>query len=98
MSQPAPQGGELEALVWSSTADELHLREPDWRQALAAQGLQPWDVLRDLSDESLAVAIQKGLWTDDAFQELFGVRGKEYLAGWFQRWRVEFHLAQDLTQ
>lgn len=86
----------LDALIWEGS-DEAR---QEWETALLAPGaavcLTP--LLRELSDESLAVAIRKGLLVKPAFEELFVHRYTPYLARWFFRWGSDVHVAQDLTQ
>ena len=86
----------LDALIWEGPDDDLRQREavlsaPGGGTSLAA-------VLRELSDESLAVAIRKGFLLKPAFEELFVHRYTPYLARWFYRWGSDVHAAQDLTQ
>lgn len=92
-ADPPPVGGdELESLILESSADELQRAEQGLRTRLAHR------VLAELSDEALAVAIQKSFLTDDAFEELFAVRGEHLLASWFFRWNVNVDDARELTQ
>ena len=64
------------------TATQSGAGEPRRRAAL---------LLRELSDESLALAIQKEFWWVDAFEELFVHRYEEKLIRWFYSWRVMNH-------
>jgi RNA polymerase sigma factor (sigma-70 family) len=83
----------LDKLIWDETAAQLKERE----RHLVPQGCLA-EVLRELSDESLALAIQKGFLRKVAFEELFVTRYTAYLARWFYRWRTDPVLALDLTQ
>jgi RNA polymerase sigma-70 factor (ECF subfamily) len=85
----------LDKLIWDETAARLKEREPHLVAQLAGG---PSEVLRELSDESLALAIQKGFLRKLAFEELFVTRYTAYLARWFYRWRTDPELALDLTQ
>jgi len=97
-AQPPLLPEELESLLWDAPADELARCEPVLRARLRADGKRPEDILADLPDEVLAVAVRKEFWLDEAFEELFARRAMGYLAVWFRRRRVNLDLAQDLTQ
>jgi RNA polymerase sigma factor (sigma-70 family) len=84
----------LDSWIWEDSEDDLREREA----ILAPGGPALAAVLRELSDESLAVAIRKGFLLKPAFEELFVHRYTPYLARWFFRWGTDAHLAQDLTQ
>jgi RNA polymerase sigma-70 factor (ECF subfamily) len=88
----------LDALLWESSIDQLRRLAATLPGQWAAVGLRPADVLRELSDESLAVAVQKEFLLKEAFEELFVHRYTLYLGRWFFRWGSDGHLAQDLTQ
>ncbi len=85
----------LDALIWEGSDEALRRRET----LLSAGGAAAVAaVLRDLSDESLAVAIRREFLLKPAFEELFVRRCTPYLARWFYRWGSDIHQAQDLTQ
>jgi RNA polymerase sigma factor (sigma-70 family) len=85
----------LDALIWEGSDDDRRR----WEAALPASGATGLAlVLRELSDESLAVAIRKGFLVKPAFEELFVHRYTAYLARWFYRWGSDAHVAGDLTQ
>jgi RNA polymerase sigma factor (sigma-70 family) len=86
----------LEALLWSTPAPLPASASPPLGAQLGGQIKE--SLLREISDEALALAIQNGIWADQAFQELFGHRAMRYFYKWFIQWCVEFHLAQDLAQ
>jgi len=90
------QGAEfLDTLIWEETAARLKEREP---HLVSQRAGCLSEFLRELSDESLALAIQKGFLRKVAFEELFVTRYTAYLARWFYRWRTDPELALDLTQ
>jgi RNA polymerase sigma factor (sigma-70 family) len=92
------QAEAADALIWEGSAEALSAQADALPRQWAAVGLRPADVLRELSDESLALAIQRGFLLRDAFEELFVSRYSVYLGRWFFRWGTDGHLAQDLTQ
>jgi RNA polymerase sigma factor (sigma-70 family) len=89
---PSPRVEALDAWIWGAPEGE---RPP---RPLGLSGPDLAEVLRQLPDESLAVAIQKGFLLKEAFEELFVRRYTVYLGRWFYRWGSDPHLAQDLTQ
>jgi RNA polymerase sigma factor (sigma-70 family) len=93
-SDPSHRTEALDALIWEGSEEELRPREA----LLSAAGGLGLAALRELSDESLAVAIRRQFLLKPAFEELFVHRYTPYLARWFYRWGSDVHLAQDLTQ
>ncbi len=94
-SDPSQRTEALDALIWEGSEDDLRRREA----LLSAAGSAALTAaLRELSDESLAVAIRREFLLKPAFEELFVHRYTPYLARWFYRWGSDVHLAQDLTQ
>jgi RNA polymerase sigma factor (sigma-70 family) len=89
----------LGTLVWDDLpADQRRRLEESLSAQAAAAGLD-WPTLwRGLSDEGLALAVQKGVRWQEAFEELFVHRHLPYLLRWFYRWRVGPDRARDLTQ
>jgi RNA polymerase sigma factor (sigma-70 family) len=88
----------LDQLVWEEPADRLRRQEQAMSGRLAGAGLSWGQALRELSDESLALAIQKDFRRKEAFEELLVHRYLGHLARWFYRWGVDADRAQDLVQ
>jgi len=88
----------LETRIWDESARPLDEWEPDFRDNLKKAGLRPSEVLAELSDESLALAVQKGILRKEAFEELFVNRYTSYLARWFFRWGVSVDSGRELIQ
>ncbi len=85
--------------IWEQTKEELESLAPQLRAVLESRAVEPRLLLRELSDESLALAIQKEFWWVDAFEELFVHRYEEKLIRWFYSWRVMNHEdVRDLVQ
>lgn len=89
----------LEKQIWEQPADELDRARPGWESALRRCAIEIKEVLQELPDECLAVAIQKAFWWIAAFEELFICRYEEKLARWYYRWHVVSQEdARDLVQ
>jgi RNA polymerase sigma factor (sigma-70 family) len=88
----------FEQLIWDEVADRIAVLAPPLLSRLDAAGLRPAAVLRDLSDESLALAVQKDFLRKEAFEELLVNRYTPYLARWFYRWNTGVDQARDLMQ
>jgi RNA polymerase sigma factor (sigma-70 family) len=89
----------LDKLIWEETPEQLARREKDLPARLSGEGLRLRDVLQGLpSDETLALAIQKGFLYKEAFEELFVNRCQRYLLSWFYRWHHDPDLARELMQ
>ena len=88
----------LDRQIWDEGPDELSALEGPLSTQLADAGLSLPEVLRELSDESLALAVQKGFLGSETFTELFVTRYGPYLARWLFRWGTESHQALDLIQ
>jgi RNA polymerase sigma factor (sigma-70 family) len=88
----------LEQSLWEMTAEQLVPVGAALTSALAAQGLDLPRLLAELSDEGLALAIQKRCFVPEAFVELFVNRYTNYLARWFYGWQADPELAADLKQ
>jgi RNA polymerase sigma factor (sigma-70 family) len=87
----------FERQIWEESADHLRsLEESLFAQEPTADSLAA--VLRELSDETLALAVQKGFLVRKTFTELFVTRYGPYLARWLFRWGTESHQALDIIQ
>jgi RNA polymerase sigma factor (sigma-70 family) len=88
----------LDTLLWEESARPPDEWETSYRARLKGAGLQLNDVLAELSDESLALAIKKGALFQEAFEELFVRRYSRYLLRWCHRWGVPRDAMRDLMQ
>ena len=86
----------VDELIWKRPKGSLDL--PTYQRVLKTCPFEPPVLLRELSDESLALAIQKEFWWIDAFTELFCHRYEEQLTRWFYKWKVNHEDAQELVQ
>jgi RNA polymerase sigma factor (sigma-70 family) len=90
---PSPE--EREALIWNTPTEQLAQVQRESFPANAAAAL-PW--LQDLSDETLALAIQKDFLRKPAFEELFVNRYSPTLRIWFRRLGARNEEGSDLLQ
>jgi RNA polymerase sigma factor (sigma-70 family) len=88
----------LEAVVWSMPAEQLAASEPVVRALIEAAGCDLADVLAEMPDESLALAVQKDFLRKPAFEEWLVNRYERDLLRWFYRRTGSMDRAQDLTQ
>lgn len=88
----------LDSLIWEESARPLEQWEQDYCSRLKNAGLNLNDVLAELPDESLALAVKKGLLRKVAFEELVVKRYTAYLARWFYRWGVPVEAGRELMQ
>ncbi len=88
----------LETRLWEWPAEAL----ADWESAVrAATGDRPApvrDALSWLSDETLALAVQKGFLLHATFEELFVSRYLPAIMRWLYHWRTDCHEAEELVQ
>jgi RNA polymerase sigma-70 factor (ECF subfamily) len=87
----------LDKLIWETAGEQFSQQERLLCGQLTRDGLRLAEVLPELSDESLALAIQKGI-LKEAFEELFVRRYEAYLARWFYGWRVAPDQAREIVQ
>jgi RNA polymerase sigma factor (sigma-70 family) len=88
----------LDTLVWQWPPEQLKRLEPVLPPLLATLDVGLPEVLGEISDESLALSVQKDFLLKPAFEELFVNRYTVYLHRWFFKWRTESHRVLDLTQ
>jgi len=88
----------VDQLIWKQPKEELEGLAPHLEALLRGCSVDRRLLLRELPDESLAVAIQKEFWCASAFEELFFHRYEEKLTRWFYHWRFLEEDAQDLVQ
>jgi RNA polymerase sigma factor (sigma-70 family) len=88
----------LDALLWQWEPARLRALEPVLPELLRALGLSAGEVLAEVSDEGLALAVQKEFLLKPAFEELFVNRYTEPLHRWFLHWKADWHRVEDLTQ
>lgn len=88
----------LERKLWEMTEEQLAALRSEFLARLPARGLNLTQLLGGLSDEGLALAIQKRCFVREAFVELFVNRYTDYLARWFYRWQADAEVAADLKQ
>jgi RNA polymerase sigma factor (sigma-70 family) len=91
-------GEELEELILQTPREELHTLEQPLLACWKVHGLGAAAVLRNLSDEVLAIAYQNELLRALVFEELFWGRAKIWFERWFRRWSVRQEEAEDLVQ
>jgi RNA polymerase sigma factor (sigma-70 family) len=89
--------GVLDRVVWHWPEDRLATLQVVLPQRITDSGLSLREVLAELSDETLALAIKKNYLLTEAFEELFN-RYAVYLSRWFFRWGARSYEAQDLIQ
>jgi RNA polymerase sigma-70 factor (ECF subfamily) len=83
----------LHRQIWDWSAEELCALEADKTAPTTAAELLP-----ELPDETLALAVQKAFLVRETFTELFVTRYGPYLARWLFRWGTEAHQALDIIQ
>jgi RNA polymerase sigma-70 factor (ECF subfamily) len=76
---------------------ELPLRDQCLRKALNDQQLDSREVIEGLTDETIALAIQRDFFFREAYDEFFR-RFEPQIRAWLMFWRVDYHLAFDLAQ
>ena len=91
------QGEWLEQQLWELPCAQPRALKRCLRARLKRRGLTLREVFAEVSDEALVLAIQKGFFAADAFEELLENRYKRRLFGWVNRYRISFHDAQDLV-
>jgi RNA polymerase sigma factor (sigma-70 family) len=88
----------LEDIIWSLPDAQLQAGEPATRALVAAAGCNLATILEEMSDETLAMAVQKDFLRKAAFEEWLVNRYEKALLRWFY-WRTgDWDLSQDLTQ
>jgi RNA polymerase sigma factor (sigma-70 family) len=97
-SSASPLAVALETVIREVPDEHLGPSEPAFRAFLKAQGRAPEDVLRELSDGTLAVAVRKRFFRNEAFEEWLVNRHEEALWRWFYRWTGDAEKAAELTQ
>jgi RNA polymerase sigma factor (sigma-70 family) len=89
----------LDKLIWEEPADQLVQREPPLRGELFSVGIPIREIVGRLpSDETLALAIQKGFLLKESFEELFVNRYQRLLLYWSFRWHGKPELAREHIQ
>ncbi len=88
----------LEKQLWDDPPERLAALELSLTARLAESRLRPGEILEEFSDESLALAVQKGFLWKPAFEELLVNRYTMYLARWCYRWGMTPDQGQDLMQ
>jgi RNA polymerase sigma-70 factor (ECF subfamily) len=88
----------LGEVIWTLPDSQLRAAEPAFRALLAAGGWNVPGVLREMPDETLAVAVQKGFLRTEAFEEWLVNRYEKVLLRWFYSRTGNWENAQDLTQ
>jgi RNA polymerase sigma factor (sigma-70 family) len=88
----------LEEVLWSLPADQLAPADQALRTLLAAAGCTPAELLAEMADESLVLAIQKRFLRNLAFEELMVNRYEKVLLRWFGRRLGGLDRAQEFTQ
>jgi RNA polymerase sigma factor (sigma-70 family) len=85
----------LDPAIWDLQVELLPLLEQIAPDLLNCLGLRLADVLKETSDETLALAIKKNFLWEAAFVSLFVDRYAPYLIRWFRRWGASYHEAED---
>jgi RNA polymerase sigma-70 factor (ECF subfamily) len=88
----------LEEVIWSVPPQDLGPADAAIRCLLTAAGVGPAAALAELSDEALAVAVQRNFLRKLAFEELLVNRYEKPLQRWLLGRTGRRELAQDLTQ
>jgi RNA polymerase sigma-70 factor (ECF subfamily) len=88
----------LEELIWGLSPEVLAAAEPAARELVAAAGVPLAEVLAEMSDESLALAVQKRFLRREAFEECLVKRQEARLQRWFTARTGSREHGQDLTQ
>src|SRR5262249_23195050 len=91
------QGELLEQALWNEPVPQLRARAGTWPACLHALDLTLCEVLAEVSDEGLVLAIQKGFLVREAFEELLENRCKKLLFRWSYPWGLTVQDAEDLT-
>src|SRR5262249_13246945 len=96
--EPARQLAELlEQGIWDDSALALHGPEAGLPVGFRPLGCTVRDVLAQVSDEGLVVALQKGFLVREAFEELLENRCKNCLFRWSYHWGLTIPDAEDLV-
>lgn len=88
----------LDTRIWDESVCALDPWERDFCARLKNASLRLGDVLEELSDESLALAVKKDLLRKETFEELCVKRYTSYLLRWFHRWGVPVGSVRELIQ
>jgi RNA polymerase sigma factor (sigma-70 family) len=88
----------LHHMIWTESEAELRAVESQLRSPGSDTGSSTIALLRELPDETLALALQKGFLVHDSFTELFVHRYGPYLTRWLFRWGTESDQARDIIQ
>jgi RNA polymerase sigma factor (sigma-70 family) len=90
------QGACLEQHIWEADDEALRALEEDLPGRLDALGVSQRQVLAEVSDEGLVLAIQRNFLVGEACEVLLVQRYRGLLARWCYRWHVALHDAEDL--
>jgi RNA polymerase sigma-70 factor (ECF subfamily) len=88
----------LEEVIWSVPREQLASTGSTLLALLAAANYTPADVLAEMADETLAVAVQKAFLRKEAFEEWLVNRYEPALLHWFYRRTGDPERALDLVQ
>src|SRR5262249_7050744 len=86
----------VETMVWEFRDDLLPHVEPIIKDLVTRLGFGLAEVLKEVSDETLALAIKKNFLYDAAFAQLLVDRYHPYLIRWFTTWGARHHQSEDL--
>jgi RNA polymerase sigma-70 factor, ECF subfamily len=88
----------LEEVLWSHAAEPLAAAQSVLRALLSAAGCDLPEVLAEMADETLVLAVQKGFLRQQAFEECLVNRYEPALLVWSFRRTGNLERAQDLVQ
>jgi RNA polymerase sigma factor (sigma-70 family) len=90
------QGKTLERKLWSWDQDRLHELIQDRPRFLLGR-FKIEEILTEVSDEGLILAIQKDVFASEAFEELMEKRYQILLFRWYRSWGVTLQDAEELV-
>jgi RNA polymerase sigma factor (sigma-70 family) len=92
------QGAGVEQHIWEADDEQLRALEESLPADLAARAMSLAQVLAEVSDEGLVLAVKRGFLVGEASEALLVQRYRLLLCRWCCRWHVPFHDAEDLWQ